>query len=83
MKKNVIFDGVITPCRWDNKSGSIVQYSLQSYDEKEYILTEKSNKINLSSFLNLPVQIKGEFKRNEKDKNTIVVHSCRKIDNRK
>jgi anti-sigma28 factor (negative regulator of flagellin synthesis) len=70
-----IYKGIITPYRWqDNK---VVEISIQTIDEEEYIVDHNDISKDMIQFINYPVEVSGVIKQRKSDgKYTIDVKKC-------
>jgi hypothetical protein len=73
-QKNV-FKGIITPYQWqDNK---VVEISIQTIDEEEYIVTHNDISKDMIQFIYYPVEVSGVIKQRKSDgKYMINVKKC-------
>jgi methyl coenzyme M reductase subunit D len=54
------FKGIITPAKW--KDGNVTEISIQTIDEKEYIVEQNEIGKEMFPFINYPVEISGFLK---------------------
>jgi len=69
------FKGIITPYRW--KNNEIVEISIQTIDEEEFIVDKNDISSEMIQFLYYPVEVSGSIKQRKSDgKNMIEVEKC-------
>jgi len=72
--KNIL-KGIITPYCW--KDNKIVEISIQTIDEEEYIVDKNDVCAEMIQFINFPVEVSGYIKKRKTDgKNMIQVEKC-------
>ncbi|MBF0449890.1 MAG: hypothetical protein HQK75_04245 [Candidatus Magnetomorum sp.] len=69
------FKGIITPAAWRNDT--VIEISIQTTDEEEYIVEHNETGREMLSFLHYPVEVSGRIKPRISDgKMMISVEKC-------
>jgi hypothetical protein len=70
-----IFKGIITPAKWEN--GNVTEISIQTIDEKEYIVEQNEIGQEMFPFINYPVEVSGYLTTRSSDGRILItVEKC-------
>ena len=72
------FTGILTPSDWD-ENGKVERISLQTIDEKEYLIEKNKLEIELRHLLNERVQLKGKVRERIDGKRSLLVQDYKRI----
>jgi len=74
-----VYIGILTPSGWDEK-GNILTISLQTIDENEYIIEKNEMEMELRSYINEKLQVKGKVKKRMDGKKSLHVEDYKPVD---
>ena len=73
-------EGIVVPEKWD-LNGSVIGFSLQAFDENEYLVEDRTDVQDLISMLHKEVEVVGITKRGIGGKTSIRIIEFRELKN--